>query len=57
MMAAAAGVEIAGVGAFNQPSQRHGDDVSAISGVACSSWGLRHQPIKRARDNKGNKVV
>ena len=56
-MAAAAGVEIAGVGAFNQPSQRHGDDVSAISGVACSSWGLRHQPIKRARDNKGNKVV
>lgn len=30
MMATAAGVEVAGVGALNQPSQGHGDDVSAI---------------------------
>eukprot|EP00956_Cyclotella_meneghiniana_P011062 scaffold15479_cov65-Cyclotella_meneghiniana.AAC.2 len=31
-MAASAGVEIASVGAFNQPSQGHGDDVLAIFG-------------------------
>ena len=32
MMAAGAGFEIAGVGAFNQPSQGHGNDVPAIFG-------------------------
>ena len=40
MMAAGAGVEIAGVGAFNQPSQGHGDDVLAIFGRRMSLMGV-----------------
>ena len=40
MMAAGAGVEIAGVGAFNQSSQGHGDDVPAIFGRRMSLMGV-----------------
>ena len=50
MMATAAGVEVAGVGALNQPSQGHGDDVSAIFGRRVLLMGeLRDRRIKRAR--------
>eukprot|EP00956_Cyclotella_meneghiniana_P038575 scaffold156405_cov33-Cyclotella_meneghiniana.AAC.1 len=43
-MAAAAGVEIASVGALQQPSQGHGDDVSAIFGRRVSLMGVEKSP-------------
>lgn len=50
MMAAAAGDEIAGVGAFQQPSQGHGDDVSAIFGRRVSLMGVEKSTLQaRAR--------
>ena len=50
MMAAAAGVEIASVGALQQPSQGHGDDVSAIFGHRVSLMGVEKSPHQaRAR--------
>ena len=50
MMAAAAGDEIAGVGAFQQPSQGHGDDVSAIFGRRVSLVGVEKSTLQaRAR--------
>ena len=50
MMAAAAGDEITGVGAFQQPSQGHGDDVSAIFGRRVSLMGVEKSTLQaRAR--------
>ena len=50
MMAAATGDEIAGVGAFQQPSQGHGDDVSAIFGRRVSLMGVEKSTLQaRAR--------